>query len=744
MANEVQVEITLEEKQALQALAKLTKATEDFSDKTVKSTKKANDAFSVFVGNLAAKGVAKGIEILSSAAANAGRNFLAFEKGIAEINTLLPKNAKLTKQNADAFVELSNQYGQDLNSQTKAFYDIVSAGVTDTSDAFDLLAVSNEAAIAGLTETSVAADALTSIVNSYSSAGLTAQQASDILFTTVRLGKTRFDELATSIGQVAPLANSAGVTFKDVGNSLAFLTANGLSTAEATTGLRAIISSVIKPSEGASKAAKRLGIDFSTSAIKAKGFAAFISEVSKATNGSETELAKFFPNVRALGSVIQIAGGNLDRFNQQLGEFEKSAGATSRAAEELKGVFDFKFDRLSTSFTNFFTQLADETATIFEPAINATLTGLTAVFDFLSTSEKDTKPAERGLSAVTERIKELEEEITKTEGVIKRASEEEGFFAWFDRANGVVEANQKKVSEYRKEIEGLREQQAQLEKDAPSVADIRRGDDSSTPDAPEPVPVEEDPKVIREKLVNAEIDRLREERALIEEEKAIALREAEGAATQEDLARLQEIEMQKTNLNVKAIDSRSKLLQSKEKDGLQRKKIAAKAELDIAKSKSDAEIKIAAGISLAKEGSEAQKALQLTSAIISTYTAATQAYSNPPGPPFTIPLAASVVAMGLSNVARITNAKFADGGFVDSPSKVGDTNTISVNGDEFIANRSQQRNLLSAVAQGQSFNNQGMNEEQVMAIANRPVVVEIDGREIAVATRDQMKEGFAV
>jgi hypothetical protein len=196
-------------------------------------------------------------------------------------------------------------------------------------------------------------------------------------------------------------------------------------------------------------------------------------------------------------------------------------------------------------------------------------------------------------------------------------------------------------------------------------------------------------------------------------------------------------------------------LQSKEKDGLQRKKIAAKAELDIAKSKSDAEIKIAkeqatreeliqrtklqatqnflnAGISLAKEGSEAQKALQLTSAIISTYTAATQAYSNPPGPPFTIPLAASVVAMGLSNVARITNAKFADGGFVDSPSKVGDTNTISVNGDEFIANRSQQRNLLSAVAQG------------LMAIANRPVVVEIDGREIAVATRDQMKEGFAV
>ena len=48
--------------------------------------------------------------------------------------------------------------------------------------------------------------------------------------------------------------------------------------------------------------------------------------------------------------------------------------------------------------------------------------------------------------------------------------------------------------------------------------------------------------------------------------------------------------------------------------------------------------------------------------MISTYSAATQALATPPGPPVTIPLAASVTALGLANVAKINGVKFAEGG----------------------------------------------------------------------------------
>lgn len=68
------------------------------------------------------------------------------------------------------------------------------------------------------------------------------------------------------------------------------------------------------------------------------------------------------------------------------------------------------------------------------------------------------------------------------------------------------------------------------------------------------------------------------------------------------------------------------------------------------------------GADLAKEGSKTQQNLNAANALISTFTAASAALANPPGPPFSIPLAASITAIGLANVAKIKGAKFAEGG----------------------------------------------------------------------------------
>ena len=62
-----------------------------------------------------------------------------------------------------------------------------------------------------------------------------AAKASDIMFTTVKLGKTNFDELSGSLFQVAPIASSLGVDFESVGAALADLTAKGTPTSVAAT-----------------------------------------------------------------------------------------------------------------------------------------------------------------------------------------------------------------------------------------------------------------------------------------------------------------------------------------------------------------------------------------------------------------------------------------------------------------------------------------------------------------------------
>lgn len=160
-----------------------------------------------------------------------------------------------------------------------------------------------------------------------------------------------------------------------------------------------------------------------------------------------------------------------------------------------------------------------------------------------------------------------------------------------------------------------------------------------------------------------------------------ALLDAKGLETEEELEQLEEERERKKELdqiakaekleregehdqalmmleelkNDKIIEETKKMVEEKEKAAKREKKID---EMNIQATQNF----IQAGAMLAKDGSETQKNLQAVNALISTYSAANQALATPPGPPFTIPLAASVAALGLANVAKIKGAEFADGG----------------------------------------------------------------------------------
>ncbi len=69
--------------------------------------------------------------------------------------------------------------------------------------------------------------------------------------------------------------------------------------------------------------------------------------------------------------------------------------------------------------------------------------------------------------------------------------------------------------------------------------------------------------------------------------------------------------------------------------------------------------------SVARGNAELTKRLAQGEAIINTYQAANAALSNPPGPPFTIPLMLATIGMGLANVAQIEQQSFARGGVIE-------------------------------------------------------------------------------
>ena len=123
------------------------------------------------------------------------------------------------------------------------------------------------------------------------------------------------------------------------------------------------------------------------------------------------------------------------------------------------------------------------------------------------------------------------------------------------------------------------------------------------------------------------------------------------------------------------------------------------------------------------------KAAALTQIAIDGPQAVTKAYAAFP-PPFGFAAAAAVAAAVAVQAGKVAGVKFEQGGFVGGANgaTVGSDNRIAqVRDGEMILNASQQRNLLNMINSGTSVGD---------------IIVQVDGREIARAVRNQVQSGF--
>lgn len=266
--------------------------------------------------------------------------FAEFQKGMAEVSTLVTKSPAEMAELTDGVRKLAREYGADHVASAKALYSTISSGVEDTGAAMQVLTVANKLAVGGATEVDIAVTGLTSSVNAYAAAGLTAAEASDAFFVASAIGQASPEALATSIGQIAPTAVAAGVSFNDLLASIGAITTVIPSTSEATSGLRGVLTAVLDPSKEARDEAKRLGIQFNATALKTMGLKKFIEQLAKAKGFGAESAAKLFGRVEAGNAVMVLAGNNMATLNGAVEKMGQKAGATDKAFAKMEQSLD--------------------------------------------------------------------------------------------------------------------------------------------------------------------------------------------------------------------------------------------------------------------------------------------------------------------------------------------------------------------------------------------------------------------
>ena len=282
-----------------------------------------------------------------------------FETKMAEISTLVDTTVFQLERLEDALLSNAIAFGAQPVDQAAAAYQIISAGAGNATEAIQTLDAANRLAIGGVTDVATAADGLTSVLNAYGMAADQATDVSDVMFVGMRAGKTTIGELASTLGNVAPLASQAGVGFDELVAAIAALTKGGMATAQAVTGVRAILAAVVKPTKEAADMAGALGIQFDAAALKSQGFAGFMGTLTKATGGNTEALAQLFGGVEALVPVLALAGQAGVDMTSILADMETRGGATAEAFEKMTNTFDFQAARVRGGLTVAYIKLGE-------------------------------------------------------------------------------------------------------------------------------------------------------------------------------------------------------------------------------------------------------------------------------------------------------------------------------------------------------------------------------------------------
>lgn len=287
------------------------------------------------VGRQVSLGLSLPLIAFGKAASNA---FVEFDTAMTQVVSLSGVNREVVKGWRSEVIALGSAYGITADEAAKGLYYITSSGV-DAAQAMEVLDIAVKGAAIGLGSVQTNADVITSAMNQYGEANISAAAAADVLTAAVRTGKGEADEMAGALATVIPLAGSMGVQFGEVAGVMSAMTLSGTSADQAATQINALLSAFQKMPENAQRSMKALtGLDYETVKYKLRneGLVSTLRTVYNAFGENEDAIGKVFGNIRALRGITNLFGEKEQQTLAVVDATTNAYGEQARAVAELE------------------------------------------------------------------------------------------------------------------------------------------------------------------------------------------------------------------------------------------------------------------------------------------------------------------------------------------------------------------------------------------------------------------------
>jgi TP901 family phage tail tape measure protein len=273
-----------------------------------------------------------------------------FQEQMAIINTIAHQTPEELTRTGEAIRAMAVSTGTPLSDMTKAFYDLLSAGIP-ASQAMDVLRQSTTLSIGALSTVDQAVDLLTTAINSYGLNAKGAAVATDQFALAVQDGKVTADQIAATFSDIAPLAKTAGIGIDEIAATYAVLTARGVPAAEAMTQMNRVMVELMKPNAALRDLQDKLGVSFAKVAAD-KGLVVALQEMRDAAAANGVPFTDLFGRLEGMKFALATTGPFFATYEAELTKMHGANGTAAEQAAERMGTFSRQVAILGTSFND--------------------------------------------------------------------------------------------------------------------------------------------------------------------------------------------------------------------------------------------------------------------------------------------------------------------------------------------------------------------------------------------------------
>ena len=269
--------------------------------------------------------------VLGALGAGAFKVGAAEERSFLNLQTQLGDTEEKMNELKDVAAGVSKETNRPLKELGDALFSIRSGGQKGAAG-LDILNQSAKAAAVGLGDTRTVGLLATSAINSYGEAALSGSDAVDKVLAIVESGNLDASTLAEPMQQLLSGGAGLGITFDQLGASVAGYTRITGNASRAVTGIRQAMAALQAPTGQAQEFINKAygSTQNLHKAIREDGFLDVLQRLHEEVDGDAVAMARMFSSVEALGFVTDVTALNTNAYAESLENINNSVGKVNK------------------------------------------------------------------------------------------------------------------------------------------------------------------------------------------------------------------------------------------------------------------------------------------------------------------------------------------------------------------------------------------------------------------------------